>query len=94
MSSQRSALDRSIPVISRFFPLFLREDQSSPFRKEPVCQGCLRQEMFATIRSKDVLLQWGTELTLRLWCIGSLHWKAGFHSVARRGPVLSVAQEV
>ena len=23
-----------IPVISRFFPLFLKEDQSSPFRKE------------------------------------------------------------
>src|SRR5262249_36492901 len=39
----------------------------------PVCQGCLRQEMFATIRSKDVLLQWGTELPLCLWCIGFLH---------------------
>ena len=27
-------IDRSIPVISRFFPLFLKEDRSSPFRKE------------------------------------------------------------
>ena len=39
----------------------------------PECQVCLRQEMFATIRSKDVLLQSGRELPLCLWCIGSLH---------------------
>ena len=40
---------------------------------KPVCQGYLLQEMFAIIRSKDVLLQWGTELPLCLWCIGFLH---------------------
>ena len=48
-----------------------------PVLGRPVCPGCLRQEMFATIRLKDVLPQWGTELPLCLWCIGSLHWKAG-----------------
>src|SRR5258708_31866827 len=60
----------------------------------PVCLGCLRQEMFATIRSRDVPPQWGTELPLCLWCIGSLHWKVGSHSVVRQGPVLSIAQQV
>ena len=38
-----------------------------------VCRGCLRQEMFVTIRSKDAPLRWGTEPPLCLWCIGSLH---------------------
>src|SRR5580692_9676658 len=42
----------------------------------PVCRGCLRQEMFVTIRSKDAPLRWGTEPPLCLWCIGSLHGKA------------------
>ena len=37
------------------------------------CRGYLLQEMFAIIRSKDAQLQWGTELPLCLWCIGSLH---------------------
>ncbi len=35
MSSYMSSLDQSILAISRFFPLFLKEGRSSPFRREP-----------------------------------------------------------